>query len=132
MVSKILITLGVVVYGLVIPFLEVNASHVFNETWPAHARLHEVWQLITNCTIGLLSLWLAWFNNQVHVASLLNMAVMGGVLLAHILSPAYGGTILSGNVQTTILGMELAVFAAVLVVVLAVIAFYQSSRRTNL
>lgn len=37
MAAKILVSLGVVVYALVVPLLEINASHVFNSDWP-HTR----------------------------------------------------------------------------------------------
>lgn len=121
MVSKIFITFGVLIYGVVIPFLEINASHVFNETWPAHARLHEVWQLTTNISIGIVALWLTWVKNQVNLPSILNIAVMGGVLIAHVFEGLYGGSIISGNVEKTVLGIELAAFAAGLVVFLAFI-----------
>ena len=132
MVSKIFITLGIVIYAVVIPVLEINSSHVFNESWPAHARLHEVWQLTTNTAIGLLALWLAWGKSEVRTASLLNMAVMGGVLVAHTFETSYGGSIISGNVEKTVLGIELAAFAAGVVVILAVAAFFLETRQHEL
>ena len=58
MIAKMLITISALFFVVVIPVLEINSSHVFNETWPAHARFHEVWQLITNFGIGLLCLGL--------------------------------------------------------------------------
>jgi len=122
MISKILITLCVAIFAVVVPILEVNASHVFNESWPAHARFHEVWQLITNCGIGLLCLWLAWQRNGVQLASVLVVLVMGGILLAHGFQDAYGGSVLSGNMSKTILGMELAAAAAALAIVMAAAA----------
>lgn len=126
--SRLFITLGVVVYALVVPYLEVNASHVFNDSWPPHARLHEVWQLITNAGIGVLALWLVWIKNEVRIASLLNITVMGGVLAAHLLADGYGGSIQSGNLARTLMGMDLAVFAALVVVVLAAVAFFVGNK----
>jgi len=128
MKSKIFITFGVVIYALVIPFLEIDASHVFNETWPPHARLHEVWQLITNIAIGAIALWLAWNRAEIQIASMLNLAVMGGVLTAHVLEGSYGGSINSGNIEATLLGLHLAVFAAGLVALLAIAAFFLGRR----
>ena len=77
------------IYALVVPLLEVNASHVFKE---------------------------------IRLASILNIAVMGGILVAHILESFYGGSIISGNIAKTLLGLELAAFAALLAIVLAVVA----------
>lgn len=56
MFAKLLVTVGIVFYALVVPIFEINASHVFNPHWPPHARLHEVWQLATNCALGAFSL----------------------------------------------------------------------------
>lgn len=130
MIAKVCVTLGVLVYGLVIPYLEINASHVFNEAWPPHARLHEVWQLTTHCALGALALWLAWWRSKVRLASLLNMCVMGGVLVAYGLADEYGGSIHSGNLQTAVWGVPLAVFVAGVVVGLAVLGFLLATRQT--
>ena len=116
------------IYALVIPFLEINASHVFNEAWPPHARLHEVWQLITNIAIGGIALWLAWKKAEIQISSMLNLAVMGGVLTAHALGESYGGSISSGNIEATMFGLPAAVFAAGLVVLLAIAAFFLDRR----
>ena len=122
MAARLCITFGVLIYVLVVPLLEVNASHVFNESWPAHARFHEVWQLVTNVSIGIVVLWLCWFKKEIQLASILNIAVMGGILVAHVLESSYGGSIISGNIAKTLLGLELAAFAALLATVLALIA----------
>jgi len=129
MIAKLCVTFGVLVYALVIPYLEINASHVFNEAWPPHARLHEVWQLTTHCALGALALWLAWSRSQVRIASLLNMCVMGGVLVAYGLADDYGGSIQSGNLQTAVWGVPLAVFVAGVVMALAVLGFLLATRQ---
>ena len=128
MISRILITICVLIFAVVIPILEVNASHVFNSSWPEHARFHEVWQLITNCGIGLLCLWLVWLKNNVQLASILVVLVMGSILVAHAIQGLYSGSILSGNISKTILGMELVAFTASLAVAMAVGAAILESR----
>jgi len=128
MISRILITICVSIFAVVIPVLEVNASHVFNSSWPAHARFHEVWQLITNCGIGLLCIWLVWLKNKVQLASILVVLVMGGVLAAYAIQGFYSGSLLSGNTSKTILGMELAAFAASFAVAMAIGAAILESR----
>ncbi len=124
MLAKTCVTFGVLVYALVIPYLEINPSHVLNEAWPPHARLHEVWQLTTHCALGLLALWLTWWRGAVAIASLLNICVMGGVLVAYVLADRYGGSIHSGNLESVVLGVPVAVFAAGVVVVLAIVALW--------
>lgn len=122
MFAKILISLGVLVYLVLIPFLEINESHVFNAQWPAHARFHEVWQLTTHMMLGVMALWLAWFKQQIIISAGISIAIMGGVLFAHIFEADYGGSVLSGNTSQTVMGLELAAFAAALVIVMSVIA----------
>ena len=131
MIAKILLTLGVLVYTVVIPFLEINHSHVFNPDWPAHARLHEVWQLTTNSALGLFCLWLVWIKKNITVASMISIMIMGGVLFAHIIEQSYGGSILSGNTSKTILGLELAAFAALVVVIMIILANLLNGRIEN-
>lgn len=92
MAAKIVVTLCALVFGLVVPVLEVNATHVFNPAWPGHARLHEVWQLVTNSALAAGVLWLVWAKGSVRPAALIGLAVVGGFLIAWALSGAYGGT----------------------------------------
>lgn len=122
MIAKILISLGVLVYMALIPYLEMNASHVFNPQWPGHARLHEVWQLTTNISLGLVALWLSWKEQRIQMAAVISICVMGGVLVAHMSEGLYEGTLLSGNIARTVLGLELAAFVALVVVILSVVA----------
>lgn len=119
MVRKIAVSLCVLTFGLAVPVLEVNATHVWNPAWPAHARLHEVWQLITNILLAGACLWLAWGRGQARAAAILALAVVGGFLAAYALSGAYGGSmahpdgreLLVGGVNpaTAIMGISLAV-----------------------
>lgn len=120
--SKLLITIGVAFYLLVIPPLEWNQSHVFNADWPPHARFHEVWQLATNIMLGLLVLWLTWQRDKITIAAMISLCVMGGVILSHSLSNHIGGSIQSGNISKQILGVDLALFTALVVCVISVLA----------
>ncbi|HUE92226.1 hypothetical protein [Pseudomonas sp.] len=122
MIARILITLGVMIFAVVVPALEINSSHVFNSEWPPHARFHEVWQLTTNCGVGVLCLWLAWAKNNIKLASTLVIIVMGGALLSHGIENLYGGSIVSGNISKTFLGLELAAAAACIAILMAISA----------
>lgn len=92
MTRKILLTLAVLVFALVVPILEVGETHVFNPLWPEHARLHEVWQLLTNSALGAVCLWLAWGQGRVRLASGLALLVTGGFLASFALASTYGGS----------------------------------------
>ncbi len=110
MIKKIAITFSVILYAIVVPFLDINETHVWNPDWTPHARIHEVWQLITNSSIGVLCLWLVWYKREVQISTLLSLIVMGGFLLAFFLKDGYGGSMkyLDGS-EKTVLGINLAV-----------------------
>jgi len=59
-------------------------------------------------------------KNNVQLASVLVVLVMGRILVTHVIQGLYSGSILSGNISKKILGMELAAFAAILAVVMAI------------
>lgn len=123
MISKLLVTIGIVFYAVVVPVLEINGTHVFNQAWEPHARLHEVWQLFTNTAIGVFSLWLVWFKGNLRLSSLLTSFVTGGFLMAYWLRTYYGGSmVLTDGSEKMILGMNLGLFAYTFAILLAGIA----------
>tara|TARA_R110002051_G_scaffold92242_5_gene161969 strand:+ start:16413 stop:16805 length:393 start_codon:yes stop_codon:yes gene_type:complete len=109
--KKIIITFSVILYAIVVPFLEINDSHVFNSDWTPHVRIHEVWQLITNSGIGILCLWLVWVQKETKISTILSLFITGGFLLAYILQDFYGGSMkyLDGS-EKTVLGVNIGVF----------------------
>ena len=110
MLKKIAVTVSVILYAIVVPFLEVNETHVWNPDWTPHVRIHEVWQLITNSCIGILCLWLVWCKKETRLSSLLSLLVMGGFLLAFLLKDSYGGSMkyLDGS-EKTIFGINIGI-----------------------
>ncbi|CAM3865061.1 hypothetical protein [Pseudomonas] len=131
MLAKLLVTIGIVFYAVVVPLLEVNQTHVFNPAWEPHARLHETWQLFTNTAIGVYSVWLVWIKDHLKLASLLTLFVTGGFLIAYWLRDGYGGSmVLSDGSEKMILGINLGLFAYTLAIVLAVLAVVLEQRRS--
>lgn len=131
MFGKLLVTLGIVFYAVVVPIFELNDSHVFNPGWEPHARLHEVWQLATNCAIGVFSFWLVWFRGNLRLSSLMTFFVTGGFLLAYALRGSYGGSmVLSDGSEKMLLGLNLGLFAYSLAIILALLALYMDKTRT--
>ncbi len=110
MFKKIAVTVSVILYAIIVPILEVNETHVWNPDWTPHVRIHEVWQLITNSSIGILCLWLVWFKKETRLSSLLSLLVMGGFLLAFLLKDSYGGSMkfLDGS-EKTIFGINIGI-----------------------
>ncbi|MBD9481591.1 hypothetical protein IB229_01295 [Pseudomonas sp. PDM14] len=123
MLAKLLVTVGIAFYAVVVPIFEINASHVFNPQWTGHARLHEVWQLATNCALGAFSLWLVWLRNEIRLSSLLTLFVTGGFLFAYVLRHGYDGSmVLSDGSEKMIFGINLGLFAYSLAIILAIVA----------
>jgi len=108
--KKAAITFSIILYAIVVPFLEINDTHVFNPDWTPHVRIHEVWQLLTNSSIGILSLWLVWVNKETKISAILSLLITGGFLLAYILQDFYGGSMkyLDGS-EKTLLGINIGV-----------------------
>ena len=115
-VSKCTLTGCILVYMVLLPYLEWNASHVFNLAWPAHARFHEVWQLCTNALLGGLALWFVWRRSDLFTAAMISSCIMGGILLADSLSDNLELSVQSVNALAPLLGMDLAVLIALIVV----------------
>lgn len=108
--KRSIITFSVLLYAIVVPFLEINETHVFNPNWTPHVRIHEVWQLITNSSIGVFCLWLVWVKNETIVGAILSLLVIGGFLLAFAIQELYGGSMkyLDGS-EKTLLGINIGV-----------------------
>lgn len=129
MIAKLLVTIGVVFYAVLVPILEINETHVFNQAWAPHARLHETWQLFTNTAIGVYSVWLVWIRGDLKLASLLTLFVTGGFLMAYWLREGYGGSmVLTDGSEKMILGINLGLFAYTLAILLAGIAIAMERR----
>jgi hypothetical protein len=122
MISKLLITISIIFYALVVPYLEINSTHVFSPDWIAHAKIHEVWQLITNSSLGILALWFIWKEDKIKTGALLGILVMGGFLVAYAIQDLYGGSMkYPDGTEKMILGMNLGVFGFGLGVILSLL-----------
>lgn len=92
MLAKISVTAACLVLALMVPALEINETHLLNPHWPSHARLHEAWQLLSNATLSMLCLWLAWTQAKARLASAIMLALTGSFLVAFIARATYGGS----------------------------------------
>lgn len=108
--KKLIITFSIILYAIVVPFLEINDTHVFNPDWTPHVRIHEVWQLFTNTGIGIFCLWLVWVKKETKISAALSLLITGGFLVAFILQDYYGGSMkyLDGS-EKTLLGVNIGV-----------------------
>ena len=127
---RIVLSLALIPFGVLTPILELGVTHVVNPDWHGHARLHEVWQLITNSSLAMLCLWLIWWCRQVRLPALIAFAISFGFLAAYALSPLYGGTMRhSDGSELAIGGVNVAV-AMMIVATTAIGAVLASTFRT--
>jgi len=133
MIVKILLTFGVLIYGLGVPYLEINATHVFNPDWTPHVRIHEVWQLLTNSALGLYSLWLIWQKNNLHTPALLGILITGGFLLAYALQDGYGGSMkYLGGSEKLVFGLNIGVVGFGLVSLIFIFVLFKKATHSDL
>ena len=120
-IARVLVTIPALFLAIAPPLADLNATHVGNPLWSAHARLHTVW-------VGLLALGILWRGAQqpARGAVLLASALVGAVLLGFFVAAAtqsmYGGALTDPNgipFQVGPLDANLAGFS-VLAVLLAV------------
>ena len=128
---KVLVTIAVLIFGAIIPILEISPTHVFNPDWSPHMRFHEVWQLITNSALAALSLWLVWRRDEITLASIIGLCVMGGILASHALSGLYGGSLTyPGGLERHILGLHITAIIPLVSVLLLVSAMIADGVKT--
>jgi hypothetical protein len=115
--------------GLLVPILEVSPTHVFNPTWPGHARLHEVWQLIANMAFAGFAIWLAVARKDYRLASIVGLIINGSFLAAVLMAPAYDGTMRhSDGSELAVGGINVAV-AIMLVATAGLLALFITALR---
>lgn len=132
MISKTLITLATLGYGIAPMIADLNATHVLNPDWPAHARIHMVWLLGFGFFIAMLALWLLWGEGKAVLSAMLGLCVMAGFWVAAATSPLYGGALsAAGNADTKLAGIEVNVlfFAMVSLMLVAGILLQRSATR---
>lgn len=113
--QKLILTLSVAMFGLVVPVAEIGDTHAFNSYWPGHARLFEVWQLLTKSSVAGIIVWLAWHKPEVRAAALLGLTVVVGFLGVFLLSRFGGGSMHhTDGTQLAILGLNVAMVAMTL------------------
>ncbi len=110
LVEKLLLTLGIFAFGLGVPILEINSTHLFNSDWTPHVRIYEAWQLITNSTFAIVALWLLWMKSDNASSAALGLIITGAFLSAFSLQDFYGGSMkyLDGS-EKTVWGINIGV-----------------------
>ncbi|GAB4234578.1 MAG: hypothetical protein Tsb0034_08290 [Ekhidna sp.] len=127
--TRFSITFSVLLYAVAVPILEINDTHVFNPDWTPHVRIHEVWQLITNSSLGVFSLWLTWKNGKHIFASVISILITGGFLVAYSIQDLYGGSMkyLDGS-EKVVLGINIGVLGFGVAIIFLIIGLFTHKR----
>ncbi len=100
--ARILLTLTALGFSAVTVFADFNKTHATNPLWTPHARFHVVWQVLSYCGIGLVSLYLIWAPGamaieRLYLAAALAVAVYAGFFGAVFGRALYGGGLYDNN-----------------------------------
>lgn len=90
--GRILLTTVLLDTGIVSTIVDWNSSHLFNPTWPPHARFHDVAMLNLLNGVCIIALWLMWRRSTepeigVRVAALVPVIFWGAFFYTTLLIP---------------------------------------------
>lgn len=97
-VPRILLTLVALWLTIVPHVVDWTPTHVFHPGWTGHARMHMVWLLFVNSSLGVLCLYLLWAKGEheesrFKLAGLLELIILGAFFVAAALVPTYDGAL---------------------------------------
>lgn len=61
MFAKLLVTVSVLMFTVLLPLVDFGESHVRHKDWTRHARFHTAWMVLEYSMLGLLALALIWY-----------------------------------------------------------------------
>ena len=103
--SKVLITLGILMYGVAPLVADLNPSHLLHPDWTPYSRLHMAWLLATNSSIAILAAYFLWIKDEVLLSGILPICVLGGFWVAALTSGFYGGAYSDiGGIEAKVMG----------------------------
>jgi len=110
--AKVTLTLATLFYGIVPVIIDVSGSHLLHPDWSPHSRFHLAWLLSVGFTTTCLALWLLWARGDSLLPGILGLLYTGGFFVAALTRPLYGGEFTEpGGVETTLLGLDVGIFA---------------------
>lgn len=55
---------------------DLNETHMFNPNWPPHAKFHNAQTIMLGTLLGLIVLWLVWFNKNYNNVKTIQMTII--------------------------------------------------------
>jgi hypothetical protein len=129
---SVIVAVSAIVLAALIPILEVNDTHLFSPDWPAHARFHEAWQLLTNAGLAVAALWLAAARGQERLGAGLSLIVAGSLIVACASGDLYGGAITRpGSAELQLFGLSLPLLIMLALGLALLAAVWPGRRRSS-
>lgn len=126
--TQVLLTLGCLeFFGPIIK--DTGASHLLNDEWVGHARIHLGWLLGFMFFSGLANLYLIWFRqprikDNLKVSALWQGMHLIGFWAAVAFAPLYNGQLVDHRYHTFILGIEENAFVFGVLSIILLVALY--------
>lgn len=128
--ALISITLCAVVTVGFLPFMEISETHLINPDWPAHARIHNGWQLLTNAALITLAFFLIWKDMAPRIGLGIALIINVSFLIALITSSFYGGSMVnSDGSEAAIGGINIGVAISAILTALLLLGYRAVSNR---
>lgn len=96
-IRRVMLTVAVSVLGVLVPYLEYSPTHIFNPDWPGHAKLHDVWQLLTNSAFAAAAVFMAWTRQDLRLAARLGLVAPVAFLVSYFTMDLYGGSMVNSD-----------------------------------
>ena len=139
--GRYLLTVLIVISLAATAVADLGYMHASNPAWPAHARLHGIWNVTQVFATHSLALGLLWLGDnavsivRVRVAALIMIAYPGSFFLAVALAPLFGASVLPDvpprNMPPQPFGMDGNLFGFLVGLPLIVLAWWLCERSGN-
>jgi len=114
--TQILLTLTAIQLGIIPLFSDINASHLFHDGWPPHARFHTAWAITVGAGLALYVLLLVWAPaedraQRLRYASAPGCIFLGAFFIAFFFMDDFGGGLTDVDDPIKFFGFDGNVFA---------------------
>ena len=76
---------------------DFNRTHATNPLWTPHARFHVVWQVFTNSTLAVLTLYFIWAMGNLLLGALMNYIWIATFFATLAVMPMFEGALTDEN-----------------------------------
>ena len=84
--------------AIVVPLVDLNASHLLHPDWSMHARFHVLWAVLVFSMMGWYSLYLLWLSpwtimTRIRIVMVMMLIINSAFLATTALRSFYGGAL---------------------------------------